>query len=876
MNNNWIFAALTVGLFATNATAQPTPGAVRGIVRDAQGGALAGADVDITCGREKRRAKTSPTGEFAEVGLPAIRCAVTARSEAFEPELTFVDARSEETVVLVLQVRRFTSEVVVTPTPGVEERSFDVPEALSVTTRRDIDTRPYTLFPQVLREEPGILLQQTTSAQISPIIRGFTGQSNVYLLDGVRLNTGQWRSGPTQYVAWVGGGPVDSIEVVRGGGSVQYGSDALGGTVQFLTTPTLVGLHSPRLAGDVEVSAASAAKNFNGQADLAFQAAGSSVRLGASRHSVGELRAGDGVDSRSAVTRFLGLPSTVIGDRLRDTGFEQNGAYGVANINAGRASVVRAMFMHENQKNASRYDRVLGGEGLFRSGFDPQTLDFGMVRYTRSNLRWVDGLSATLSLNRQRDGRFEQARPGARLDQQEATTKAIGYQAQVTRDFRSRHQLVIGTELYDESIDASRQLIDPITGTQAARPDIPAGTSYRSYGVFAQQGLDLIPNRLSLRGGARFSGFRFGTTADDALGVIAEEVDANSFTFQIAAVTALSEHVNLTASINRSFRAANAADFGSIGLTGGGGFEISPSTAASLGAFVGSTGASGAVSTGQPVEQLKPEVVYQYEVGLKTSLRSVSATFNVFDLELFDFIQRRALVFDPSIVGSTISGFNVVRTDATGLAYIAQDVRPIATRVNVDRARVSGFDLEGEWRLTSAWTASSYFSMANGRVLPAGEYIRRMPPPMGGAKLRWSGARFWTEGTLTFAREQARFNSGDVSDARIGGLRTRASIATFFNGTASDMGLVQNGVLVATGETLSQVQSRVLGTAASAPLFTTHPGFVVYGLRGGVRLTSALDLSVLGENLTDVNYRLYGSGLDAPGINLQVRARYRF
>jgi outer membrane receptor protein involved in Fe transport len=166
--------------------------------------------------------------------------------------------------------------------------------------------------------------------------------------------------------------------------------------------------------------------------------------------------------------------------------------------------------------------------------------------------------------------------------------------------------------------------------------------------------------------------------------------------------------------------------------------------------------------------------------------------------------------------------------------------------------------------------------MANGRVVPNGEHLRRMPPAMGGVKLRWNSARFWSEGVLTFAAEQTRFNSGDFSDARIGGLRTRASIATFFNGTASDMGLVQNGRLVATGETLQEVQNRVLGTATSAPLFTSHPGFAVLGLRAGVRLSSSFDLSVFGENLTDTNYRLYGSGLDAPGINFQVRARYRF
>jgi outer membrane receptor protein involved in Fe transport len=151
-----------------------------------------------------------------------------------------------------------------------------------------------------------------------------------------------------------------------------------------------------------------------------------------------------------------------------------------------------------------------------------------------------------------------------------------------------------------------------------------------------------------------------------------------------------------------------------------------------------------------------------------------------------------------------------------------------------------------------------------------------MPPAMGGTRLRWDGERFWAEGVVAFAAEQTRLNSGDLSDARIGGLRTRASIATFFNGTATDLGLVVNGVLVATGENLTAVQNRVLGAASSAPMFTTGPGFATLGIRGGIRLTPQFDVTLIGENLTDVNYRVYGSGLDAAGANLQVRVRYRF
>jgi outer membrane receptor protein involved in Fe transport len=179
--------------------------------------------------------------------------------------------------------------------------------------------------------------------------------------------------------------------------------------------------------------------------------------------------------------------------------------------------------------------------------------------------------------------------------------------------------------------------------------------------------------------------------------------------------------------------------------------------------------------------------------------------------------------------------------------------------------------------LSERWSAAGFYSMANGRVL-GGDYLRRMPPPLGGARLRWSGrgGRRWIEGIVSFAGRQTRLSAGDLGDARIGAPRTRATIAGFFNGTATDLGLVQNGVLVETGETLAEVQARVLGTAAAGTLYTETPGFVVFGLRGGWRFGRQLELTVIGENLTDRNYRLHGSGVDGPGVNVEIRARYRF
>jgi hypothetical protein len=179
-------------------------------------------------------------------------------------------------------------------------------------------------------------------------------------------------------------------------------------------------------------------------------------------------------------------------------------------------------------------------------------------------------------------------------------------------------------------------------------------------------------------------------------------------------------------------------------------------------------------------------------------------------------------------------------------------------------------------RLARQWTATAYYAMSNGRLESTGEYLRRMSPPLGGGRLRWTAGRTWVEGTVSFAQTQTRFNSGDLTDARIGATRTRTSIANYFNGTATDLGLVKNGLLLATGETVAQLQTRLLGSATSGVLFSDGPGFVVVGARAGLPVTSHFDLIVIGENLTDKNYRLYGSGVDSPGVNLELKARYRF
>jgi hemoglobin/transferrin/lactoferrin receptor protein len=873
--------AVLLSISNPSSDGQSPTGSIRGVVRDSQGASVPNARITIACGSESRRVSANAAGAFAAAGLPAAKCTLTTRANGFSSNENAVEVRAGAVVdaAVVLTVSGFSEDVLVSPTRGLEESAFRVPESTSVLTRDRMMHVPFTLMPQALREVAGVGVQQTTSAQTSPTVRGFTGQSVGYLVDGVRFNTSTWRSGPSQYSAWIDSAVVDRLELVRGPGSVQFGSDALGGTLNVRTLQPSLVEGKTVIRGNMDGQFGSADRSGGGTANIAIQGSRAAIRFGGSSRTAADRRTGGGIDSHAAVTRFLGLSNKTFGSSLRDTSFKESGAFASGTLRLDAATSLSGLYMHENLTGSSRYDRIYGGDGVYRSGFDPQTLDFGYLKVQRSGLVGFDAVSGTFSVNRQADGRFEQTRPTTVNDRQRATTTVYGYNVEAARSIARRHQVSVGADYYDERIVASRSQDNPITGVSTPlRPDVSSGTTYGSLGVFAQDVSEIIPNRLTIRGGLRYGRYQFNSKADATFFVPDEEVIANAFTYNAGAVVSLTRHINLTFATSRGFRAANASDLGTVGLTGGGGFGITPSRAAALGGKVGTTSGTDAVSTGETVPSLLPEVLYSYEAGLKVSFARVSGAIAAYDTEYHDSLQARAIVFPAGIVGQTISGFLVVRQDPSGIAYIQQDARPINTRVNdTGRARIQGIDAEMHARIGKAWTAAAYASMVNGRLLSTSEPLRRMTPPMGGARLRWTPtSRSWVEGVMAFARTQTRMNAGDLTDARIGANRTRTSIANYFNGTAVDLGLVKNGILVATGETLAQVQTRLLGTATAGTMFANGPGWVTFGLRGGYEITSNVGVTLIGENLTDKNYRVYGSGVDAPGRNLQVRLSLRF
>ena len=80
-----------------------------------------------------------------------------------------------------------------------------------------------------------VFIQKSQQGGGSPMIRGFSANRILLVVDGVRMNNAIFRSGNLQNIVSIDPNMVETTEVIPGPGSVIYGSDAIGGVLSFNT-----------------------------------------------------------------------------------------------------------------------------------------------------------------------------------------------------------------------------------------------------------------------------------------------------------------------------------------------------------------------------------------------------------------------------------------------------------------------------------------------------------------------------------------------------------------------------------------------------------------------------------------------------------------
>ena len=133
-----------------------------------------------------------------------------------------------------------------------EQSKTEIPNTVKIIRQEEILLKNQQNTADLLGSKSGVFIQKSQMGGGSPMIRGFSANSLLIVVDGVRMNNAIYRSGNLHNVISVDALSLESAEIIYGPGSVIYGSDALGGVMSFNTlTPKLSTSENEKHSGKV-------------------------------------------------------------------------------------------------------------------------------------------------------------------------------------------------------------------------------------------------------------------------------------------------------------------------------------------------------------------------------------------------------------------------------------------------------------------------------------------------------------------------------------------------------------------------------------------------------------------------------------------------
>jgi hemoglobin/transferrin/lactoferrin receptor protein len=864
---------------------------VRGKVVDPDGRAVSGAKVSLLTAQQNtiRAAETDAQGNF---DLPAEDKTYVLRVNAPGFSEQRVRVVSDRPIEIKLQIAPARQDVTVTADAGRVEDLSSTSQQVNVISLDELRLRAKAVVAQAAQEEQGVHLQRTSPTVSGIFVRGLTGNRVNVFVDGVRYSTSAQRGGINTFLNMNQASNLDAIEVLRGPNSAQYGSDSIGGTVQLLSPSPVVGVETPIFSGRFGLRGNTADAGFGSDTMLSYGTKHVGALLSLDAYRANRLYPGQGLDSHSAFTRFFGLPSDLfLGSRLPDTAFTQYGGNFKTVWTPSERTHITANYTRSQQDGGRRYDQLLGGDGNLIADLRNLMMDLFYVRVDGYRAGGFDRASATYSYNAQREERVNQGgngNPLATITHEPERTRAHGISGFVDKALFN-NDVIIGAEYYDERMASPSFGVNPATGAVSVRRGrVPDGAEYRSGGIYLQDVFTPV-RKLSLVGAIRYSAASYRVKAEPGLWP-SDSLRVDAFTYRAGLVFSPVDVLSLSANFSRGFRAPHITDLGTLGLTGSG-FEVAAPDVAGLNATIGNSAADSAVSTVLPVVQLKPEYSQNYEFGARLKTKLVNTSFSVFVNDIDDSITKQALILPAGAVGTSLGGQVITSQNPNGTVVVAASTSPVLVRANFDDARIWGIEHRADVHLTPHWSAGTVFTYIHAADLRTGlapNFEGGTPAPDGYFRIRYVDARgrYWIEPYIHAAYRQDRLSSLDLEDRRTGATRTRSSIQNFFRRGATVRGHVAPGgdgilgnaddLLIATGETLVQIQNRVLGSANSAPTYDHVPGYITFNLRGGFRLAERHRVVAEFENIGDRNYRGISWGVDAPGRSLSLRYTVNF
>lgn len=327
-------------------------------------------------------------------------------------------------------------QVVVSATHKARERS-QTPYNIEVLQQPARQMQQARTTPEALAYVPGVFVQKTNHGGGSPFLRGFTGNQTLIMIDGVRFNNATFRFGPNQYPNLIDAFTIDKIEVLKGSGSVQYGSDAMGGVIHVFTKTqdyTAIPKWHAYAAGRITTQD----MEYTGRTSAAYSSKNFMMQGGYTYRQFGDLVGGD--------TTGVQRPS----------GYDERDWDVKMALKLSDKTELVVSSQQVLQRNVPLYHRVKL-ENFAYYHFSPQVMQLSYARLNwKPGGRLVNEASVTALYKHSKEGRQYNRNGNVNVYDELDKVNSVGATAEVYSSFNQWWTANSGIEWYSDKVRSSR------------------------------------------------------------------------------------------------------------------------------------------------------------------------------------------------------------------------------------------------------------------------------------------------------------------------------------------------------------------------------------------------------------------------------------
>lgn len=396
--------------------------------------------------------------------------------------------------------------------------------------------------PESLNIIPGVFIQKTNHGGGSAFIRGLTGNQTLILIDGIRMNNSTFRYGPNQYLNTIDPFSIQRIEVLKGSGSVQYGSDALGGVIQVFTKDPLFSKER-KFDGSLNARYGTGNMERSGSAEFVFSSPKIVFSGIAGFKDFGDLIGGDTTGRQSPSGYTESDASLKVKWKLSETA---ELTFANQFVQQNDVDVFHKLKLEEYEIN----EMGIQGRNL-------SYLKFEMKRFSPL----IDKINIIASLNNTLEERNSRRIASLTSIHERDKVRTANLSVELFSNFSNRWTANSGVEFYHDRIKSSRRVIDGLNGSMTIiRGLYPDNASYLNTSIYSVHHLNA--GRFNIEAGARYNWLNASFTDMD-LGQI--NLSPNAFVWN-AGVNYSHKRHHLYGLLSSSYRAPNIDDMGTLGI----------------------------------------------------------------------------------------------------------------------------------------------------------------------------------------------------------------------------------------------------------------------------------------------------------------------